>query len=486
MLTEETSTDRSKHMPLCVDLDGTLVKTDVLFESIPAFFKAKLSQVWLMPIWLLRGKAYLKQQIFRQIMVDVRSLPYHYEFIEFLQREYRKGRKLVLVTATDMTIARQVASHLGIFSEVIASNGETNLSGCNKADSLTQRFGRQGYDYAGNSSIDLKVWAHANQAILVNAAKHLDNRVRKMAPVSHVFNNRPKFLPTLFKAMRVHQWTKNTLIFVPLIVSHHFTNPALILNAMLAFLAFSLGASCAYLLNDLIDLEADRHHPNKKSRPFASGDLSPMAGYVAIPCLFFGALAIGLRLPFAFLLILSAYFVFTTTYTFYFKQFVLIDVIVLAGLYALRIYAGGMAIAITPYEWLLAYSLFMFLSLALVKRFSELKPVIETRNEYDHGRGYSAGDLQYLATIGPISGYIAVLVLALYISSKDVSGLYSQPGFLWLICPMVFYWISRVWLLANRGQMHYDPVIFALLDKKSYVIAVATAIIMFLASTWGK
>jgi 4-hydroxybenzoate polyprenyltransferase/phosphoserine phosphatase len=469
-------------VPLCVDLDGTLIKTDILLESVLGLLKTKPSYILLIPLWLLKGKAFLKKAIADSIIVDVDSLPYHSGFLEFLHEEHRKGRKLVLVTATDIRVARQIASHLGIFSEVIASNGETNLSGKDKVDALDLKFGRQGYDYAADSYTDLKVWAHAHRAILVNACQRLNNPVRNIVSVSRVFNDRPKFLPTFFRAIRVHQWAKNALVFVPLIVSHNLMNPALILNALLAFLAFSLSASSAYLLNDLIDLETDRHHPTKRHRPFAAGDLSLKLGYVAIPCFFVSSLVIGLTLSLSFVLLLFIYLTLATAYSFYFKQFALVDVILLAGLYTLRIYAGGAAISVELSEWLLAFSMFTFLSLALLKRFSELRLIIQTNKDSVLGRGYGASDLGYVANVGLICGCMAVLVLALYISSKEVTVLYKQPDLLWLICPMMLYWITRAWLLTNRGQLHEDPLLFALMDRKSYVIAVATGIIMILAS----
>jgi len=469
-------------VPLCVDLDGTLIKTDILLESVVGLLKTQPSYILFIPFWLLKGKAFLKKAIADLVVVDVDSLPYHSGFLEFLHEEHKNGRKLVLVTATNVKVAKQIASHLGIFSEVIGSNGETNLSGKEKVDALDRRFGRQGYDYAADSYTDLKVWAHAHRAILVNASQRLNNPVRNIVSVSRVFNDRPKFFPTFFRAIRVQQWAKNALIFVPLIVSHNLIKPAPLLNALLAFLAFSLTASSVYLLNDLIDLETDRRHPRKRHRPFAAGDLSLQIGYVAIPCLFVSSLVIGLTLSFSFVLLLCIYFTLATTYSFYFKQFALVDVILLAGLYTLRIYAGATAISVVPSEWLLAFSMFIFLSLALLKRFSELRLIIQTNKVSILGRGYGASDVAYVENVGLMCGCMAVLVLALYISSREVMVLYEQPNLLWLICPMVLYWITRAWLLANRGQLHEDPLLFALKDKKSYMIAVATGIIMLVAS----
>lgn len=473
----------ARELPLCVDLDGTLVKTDLLLESLFALLKAKPWAVFLLPFWLLRGRAYLKQQIAARATVNVPALPYHLEFLQFLTEQYQAGRSLILATAADQTIARAVAGHLGIFSDVLASNGARNLSGRHKLQALRERVGD--FAYAGNARVDLPIWREATAAIVVNAPAHVVRSAQREANVETVFPGDQGLRArarAFVKAIRVHQWIKNILVFVPLFTSHRVVSPMLWLDAVLAFVAFSLCASSVYLVNDLLDLEADRLHPKKRTRPFASGALPVSVGLVAVPLLLgagFG-IAKGL-LPPSFALALAAYYALTVAYSFYLKQMVLLDVVVLATLYTLRILAGAAAVGVPLSQWLLAFSLFLFLSLALVKRFSELHALRRSNNTVAKGRGYFAGDLEQLASLGAASGYISVLVLALYINSRQVTSLYSHPALLWLICPFILYWVSRVWLLAHRGQMHHDPIVFAIRDKISYITGAIVGLIMLFA-----
>lgn len=475
------SHDTIKNTPLCVDLDGTLVKTDTLIESFLALIKHNPFYAFLLPFWLLQGKAHLKWEIARRVTLDVTSLPYHPELLAFLSDEHQHGRHLILVTASDVKIARQIADHLGIFAEVMGSDGKTNLSGNNKLKAMEARFGDKGFDYAGNAEVDLKIWPHAREAILVNASRRLLSKARKITSVSHIFNDKKMLLKMVIKALRIHQWAKNILIFVALIVAHKVNNPLSLFHSVLAFITFGLCASGVYLLNDMLDLDADRKHPRKKHRPFASGDLPLLYGFMLLPLLFIGGVALSLVLSFEFFLIIALYFILTTAYSFYFKKLVLIDVILLAGLYTIRIIAGAVAINAPTSQWLLAFSMFIFLSLALVKRFSELYTIRRSKEETSRGRGYFASDLEQLASFGVASGYIAVLVLALYIDSKEVVASYTYPHGLWLICPIFLYWISRVWLLAHRGQMHEDPILFAIKDKQSYILGFLVIIIMLLS-----
>jgi 4-hydroxybenzoate polyprenyltransferase len=471
--------------PLCVDLDGTLIKTDLLLESLFALIKRNPLYLVALPLWLARGKAYLKSAIARRSAVNVAALPYNLEFLQFLTAQYQAGRQLILATAADTALAERIAKHLGIFSGVLASDGRVNVSGTNKLAVIRDHLGSQAFDYAGNAQADFAVWQEARSAILVNTPRRLARRAGRQFDVQRVFVGESKTAArarAFIKAIRVHQWIKNSLVLVPLLTSHKVGLAGLWLDAAYAFVAFSLCSSSVYLLNDLLDLEADRLHPKKRLRPFASGDLSLMAGIIAVPVFLIASSAIAVALlPPAFQLALVTYFGLTLAYSFYLKQIVLLDVLVLAMLYTLRIIAGAAAIVVPLSQWLLAFSLFLFLSLALVKRFSELHLLRRTNNTAAKGRGYLAGDLEQLSSLGAASGYISVLVLALYINSREVSSLYSHPAFLWLICPFILYWVSRVWLLAHRGQMHHDPIVFALKDKSSYLIGVIIGLVMLLA-----
>jgi len=474
----------SQKFPLCVDLDGTLVKTDILFESVLALLKITPLCILLFPLWLLKGKAHFKRQIARRVTLDVARLPYNQDLLKYLAQEHRAGRRILLVTASDANIAQQIANHLGLFTSVIASDGMNNLAGDKKLQAIEAYIGPGRFAYAGNDRIDLAVWKGASSAILVNASDDVVRTAQKVANVSHIFRTPRTRLRAFIQAIRVHQWVKNALIFVPLIVSHQVGNQDHVLNATLAFFAFSLCASGTYLLNDLLDLEADRSHHKKKYRAFAAGDLPIKFGLVASPLFSMAGLALSLLLPAPFTLVLVIYFMLTLGYSFYLKHTVLIDVILLAGLYTIRIMGGGAAIDVTISKWLLLFSLFFFLSLAFLKRFSELQELRSEGKDNSVSRDYFASDLSQVASMGVASGYIAVLVYTLYISSVEVKGLYGFPEVLWLICPIILYWISRMWLLAHRGQMHHDPVVFTIRDKVSYALGGACAIIMWFATGW--
>jgi 4-hydroxybenzoate polyprenyltransferase len=470
-------------VPLCVDLDGTLIKTDVLWESLVLLLKRNPLYLVAMPFWLLRGRAFLKRQIATRTELNPAALPYHPAFLDFLREERRKGRQIVLTTAADSQVAQRVAQHVGLFSEVIASNGETNLRGGNKGRKLVERFGKQGFDYAGNSTVDLPVWREARAAIVVNADERLAQKARQLGEVSHVFNERKSYAGAFIKELRPHQWVKNFIIFVPLLTSHKFDATRL-RDAVLAFISFSLCASAVYLLNDLMDLDADRHHHRKKLRPFASGELPLPVGLVSAPLLLAMSAGVGFCLSWNFLVVLAVYVVLTTSYSWQVKLLALLDVFFLAGLYTIRLVAGHEAARIEYSFWLLAFSMFIFLSLALVKRFTELK-ALRLQNRHDSkGRGYTTEDLELVAMLGIASGFLSVLVMALYVNSDQVLQLhlYKNPTLLLLVCPLLLYWISRVWLIAHRGKMHDDPIVFALKDRTSYVVGGLTLLVLWLAT----
>lgn len=470
-------------IPLAVDLDGTLIKTDILWESFVTLLKRNILFVFLLPVWLLKGKAHLKHQIARRVTLDLVSLPYNEEFLAFLQEERRRGRSLILTTASDKAIAQRIADHLGIFSEVIASNGKQNVKGSAKSQVLQEKFGDKGFDYAGNEKVDLKVWAHTNAAVVVNASDSAVKETERLTPVTRIFSrNETSPLGAIVRVVRVKHWIKNALVFVPLLTSHQLVDVALLLKGTYAFIAFSLVASSVYLFNDLIDLNNDRHHHQKKHRPFASGELSLLAGLIMIPVLLIGGILVSLLLPPAFLFTLLCYYAFNIAYSLFLKQALLVDVLSLATFYAARVFAGGVATGIMPSQWLLAFSVFIFLSLAFAKRVSELQFLRQNKKEIARGRGYVPNDLEQLASLGATSGYIAVLVFALYISSPDVNQLYRYPEILWLVCPLLLYWTSRLWLLVHRQQIPEDPIVFVLKDHVSWVIGLALAVILLVAS----
>lgn len=457
-------------IPLCVDLDGTLIRTDLLWETLVRLLAQKPYLLFLVPFWWLRGRAYLKQRLAESVTLDFSVLPYNASLLEYMAAAKREGRALVLVTASDVQLAGLVARHLGIFDEVIASDGKHNLRGANKATCLLERYGSRKFDYAGNSSVDLHVWAEAREAIVVNAGKTLSRRIDKQTRLGPEFAPEGSIWRSVLRLLRPHQWAKNLIVFVPLLTAHKIFQGPLLTNACLAALSFCLCASGIYILNDLLDLDADRHHEAKRSRPLASGELPLWAGLVLCPLLLAAGLGLTLALTPAFAALLGLYFVVTTVYSLRLKRVALLDVFILAGLYTLRLIGGHIATGVPYSAWLLVFSMFLFLSLALLKRFKELQ-TLRAQNLMDvKGRGYTADDLEFVSSMGVVSGYLAVLVLALYANSEQVVVLYHHPLWLLLACPLLLYWISRLWMLAHRGKMASDPVAFALTDWPSYAV----------------
>lgn len=466
-------------IPLCVDLDGTLLRTDSLVESVLLLVKGSPAAILRLPFWLWRGKAALKDEIARRVTLDPAALPYRGELVEFLRTEHTKGRSVLLVSAAHESIVRAVAEHLGFFDDVIATAAGTNRKGQHKRAALVARFGAGGFDYAGDSRADLPVWEAARSAIVVGSDARLARRAG--ARVERVFTSPVRRMRAIARALRVPQWVKNFLVFVPLLMAPEVRELPLFLDAALAFAAFSACASAVYVANDLLDLAADRRHRSKRRRPFAAGELPLALGLALVPaCLAAGFAVAWLLLPPVFTAVLAAYLVATTAYSFRLKHVPLVDVLVLALLYTGRVIAGAAATHVRPSSWILGFSLFFFLSLAFVKRYTELYTLRDAPPEL-RVRGYHPTDLQLVAINGAVSGYIAVLVAALYINSDRVVGLYDRPELLWLICPLLLYWISRVWMLAFRGQLHDDPVLFAIRDRESWIVGALIAVVLLLA-----
>ncbi|MCK5877327.1 MAG: UbiA family prenyltransferase [Candidatus Marithrix sp.] len=459
--------------PLCVDLDGTLIATDSLWESVLVLMRQNFWLSFLLPIWLLKGRAYFKHKVSQHSDLDVTTLPYNKEILDFLILS--KDRKLVLATAANDKIAQAVAAHLQLFDEVIASNEQVNMIGINKRNALKERF--KNYSYIGDSCTDIPILKSAQEAYLVAPSSSL----LAQCPAKKVFSAPKLTLKVWIKALRPHQWVKNVLIFLPLILAHQILDVTKITDAILAFLAFSLIASSGYIINDLLDLAADRIHPSKKNRPFASGKLPIQYGLPIFVILVSSGFLISVSwLNLYFTGMLALYLALTMTYSFYFKKKMIVDVIILAGLYTHRILAGGLAVSVEVSSWLLAFSMFMFMSLALLKRYVELQHL--TNKKKVKNRGYEIGDINMISSMGPTSGYMAVLVFSLYISSDKVATLYSSPFILWLTCPILLYWITRIWFLANRKQMLDDPVQFALTDKISWLVVFCTGLLISLAT----
>ncbi len=471
---------------LFVDLDGTLTHSDLLAESFLELIKRNLLYVLLVPFWLMRGKAHLKQKISERVTVRVDLLPYNQELLDYLHAEKAAGKRLVLVSATSQRIVEQVAHHLGIFEAAMGSGPDQNCSGSNKLQCIHTYAKGDSFVYAGNAHVDLKVWKEAEGAVLVSASPGLKKKAAALTRVVAEFDHRYGTLAgvanRVIKAMRLHQWLKNTLIFLPLALSHDTGNVEMILRAMVAFLCFGLCASSVYILNDLLDLPADRQHHSKQRRPFASGDLPPQLGLLLSPILLLLAFLIATRLPLEFMLILGGYYFCTCLYSFVLKKIELVDVITLATLYTARIIAGAAAISVIPTFWLLAFSMFLFMSLAIVKRYTELSALRASGMSHTEGRGYLASDLDIMAIFGCTSGLMSVMVFALYINSDDTLLQYSTPEILWFICPLLLYLICRIWMLAFRGEIEDDPIVFALTDGISQAVTFVCIALLWMAT----
>jgi 4-hydroxybenzoate polyprenyltransferase len=470
--------------PLVIDLDGTLLRSDLLLETGMAFARSQPLRLLKPFSWLAKSKATLKEGLAHATHIDVRVLPYDPVVIALIEAERSNGRRVVLATASHYTLAERVAEHLQLFDQVLASDAERNLSAHSKRDLLVEIYGEQGFDYAGNSHEDIPVWAVARQAYVVNPGVGVERCARAQGNVEQVIRSNTGGVSDWLKALRLHQWLKNTLIFVPLLAAHQLTNPQLIWQGVLAFLFFGMCASSVYLLNDLLDLADDRHHQSKRNRPFAAGRLSIKAGLMVFPVLLvisFGCAA--WLLPWQFAGVLAIYYVLSLGYSLLLKRWMGVDVIALAMLYTMRIIAGAAVFNLPLTFWVLAFSMFMFLSLALVKRYSELR---EARSKGDHektrGRGYYPDDLEMISSLGTSSGYLAVMVLALYIQDHATAMLYHQPQLIWLACPLLLFWITRVWMLACRGQMHDDPVVFAISDRISQVVGSLFCLVFWVAA----
>lgn len=460
-------------LPLCIDLDGTLLETDTLMES---YLRLVFAEPWLALapfVWIARGgKAAMKREVAKRVTLDAAALPYNEELLAHIRAERALGRRIVLVTAADRSIADAVAAHLGLFDEVIASDGQTNLRGKNKAAALEGRFGPRGFLYAGNDATDLPVWDAAAGALVVNAGPGLEKAARaRGATIERVMPSAHRRGKAWIKALRPHQWAKNVLVFVPVVTANAIFDIAAWTQTMLAFIAFCAIASTVYVINDLSDLDSDRRHPRKRKRPFASGALPVEHGLLALPFLI--AVGIALALVSGAAWVLLAYAVITTAYTFKLKELPLVDVFTLAALYTVRVVAGGEASGFTVSHWLLGFSSFLFLSLALIKRVAELIELQQQNKSVNARRGYLLEDLGLLQLMGLSATFASSLVLALYISSDTVQRNYAQPYALWALVPLLLFWQCRLWMSTLRGYMHHDPLVYSAKDWVSWVVGFA-------------
>jgi 4-hydroxybenzoate polyprenyltransferase len=469
--------------PLCIDLDDSLARSDLLFEAFAHSLRYEPRLALEFIIRLIRdGKAAAKTWLAEHGSFEVALVPLHNEVVDWIRGQVDEHQRSVyLVTASPQRWANLVGARVGMFKECIGSDKERNLKGARKAQYLVERFGKGGFDYLGDSEADFEVWRQSGTAHIVSSDESFIQRVKEIAPVGSIISGRkPYSLRLIAKALRIHQWIKNILIFLPVIAAHMIGNIGVWWYAIVAFLSFSCAASTVYLLNDLCDLESDRQHRTKHTRPLASCELRIQDGLFLAPALLAISLLLAFSLSGLFVLVLGAYLVMTTLYSFWLKRRAMVDIVVLSGLYTTRIIAGASATAIPVSTWLFSFSMFFFFSLACAKRFGELVSKDEAETQVP-GRGYYYGDRELIGILGVSSAVTSVLVLALYVTAQEVVRLYSHPPLLLLTCPLVLLWISRIWLTAFRDQLDDDPIVHALQYKGSYIIGTVFFMILLAA-----
>ena len=472
---------------LVVDLDETLSRTDTLHEALLQSCAHRPAVLWQLARIGPRNKAAFKASVAEQGVMQVDHLALNRDVLDQIEQACAAGRKVALVSASDHRQVQAVADQLGLFDEAFGTGAPevqgSNLGGQCKADFLTARYGAKGFDYIGDCARDIPVWQAAASAYAVAPSAGLQAEAARagvtLQAVGAETGNRRAYL----KVLRPHQWVKNALIFLPMLAAQQFDG---FWYAVLAFVLFSFMASSVYVFNDLVDLASDRAHARKRRRPFAAGNIPLAHGMImGLGLLGVSFLVSLLVMPWVFSLALAIYFAVTVAYSFSLKRKLIVDVIVLAVLYTMRIIAGGAATGIVPSPWLLAFSVFLFYALASVKRQAELIDLAEQQKDATPGRGYLTSDVSIMQMLSISSGQAAVLVFALYLYSPAVAELYTTPEVLWLICPVLLYWLSRIAILTHRGFMHDDPIVFAAKDRVSLFTAAVVAVIVFAAEwTW--
>lgn len=465
------------NIPLVADLDGTIIKTDILYESLMLLIKKNPFYLFLIPFWLIKGKSFIKQMAIERVKVDFKYLPYNDDVLDYIKVEKSKGRKIYLATAANEIPAKEVFDYLNIFDGYFASTKNHNLLAKNKTKKLNDEFGVFGFDYIGDSKRDIHVWQSARYAIMVNPDVNVKNAISK-EKILKIFDNKPSKISLIIKQVRVYQWVKNLLIFLPLLMAHRFFEIDLYLQAFYAFLGFSFTASFVYVLNDLLDLESDRKHPRKKNRPVASGNLQVREAIIILPFLLIFGFAISSVLSINFVLLLLSYLILTSAYSFILKKHHILDILVLSSLYTVRLIGGAIAVDVRISPWLLAFSFFIFLSLAIVKRYTEIRVMIQENKEKAAGRGYLTSDESLLSSFGIGSGLIAVLVFFLYAQSPEIQVLYTNHELFYGITPFLLYWIMRIWFKAHRGELNDDPVVYTVKDSSSYIVILIIIILI--------
>lgn len=463
-------------MPLAVDLDGTLLLTDTLFEALAEHLRRRpMWTLWQM-IQLPFAIAKVKARIQAAARVDVAGLPVNEAVAAYCIKAKAEGRPVWLVTAADQAVAEHVASHFTFFDRAVGSDGVINNKGSAKAKNL-QELAPEGFEYVGDSRADLKVWKHAKAASLVGGGAARKRAVERLGvPIAKSFERPARGLSVWRKQFRLHQWAKNALIFVPAILSMTITNPAVLFTCLAALPLLGIMASGTYILNDLVDLAADRGHPTKKHRPFASGQLKLWQGFLAAPLMIVGGLVGGFLLSPGFAVTMVSYLILTLAYSFRLKRVALADTLTLSFLYTLRLVMGAVLAGVMLSQWLMVFSMFLFVSLSLAKRHVEVVRRAAAGERRVANRGYRAEDAAITLSLGIATATVSPLIMVLYIlESAWPSGVYQTPEALWVAPVALSAWLMRVWLLANRAELDDDPVVFAVKDPQSLMIGAVLA-----------
>lgn len=464
------------------DLDDCLLKTDLLYEHWLILFKTKPLMFLQSFIWLLKGRAYFKMQIAKNVSVRPQLLPYRHEVLAYLKNvKAEQKATLILASASPTPWVQDIANYLGIFEYTIASTAKKNMKGSNKLEAIKEHLGTQEFTYIGDHLADLQIWKESICIGSVNPSQSLKTKIEALnKPTQYFFDEKKSYWKLIVKQIRPHQWIKNALVFLPALAGHKILNSLTIENGIIAFAGFSFSASFVYVLNDLLDLRSDRNHHSKKNRPFASGDLPIKHGVLLLPTLLASSIFCAAILPIQYLGWIATYLILNLAYSVYLKQSVVVDIIILSMMYTLRIFAGSAATSVPVSEWLLSFSTLFFFSLACVKRYTE---IIRSKNKLTiDGRGYRQVDHPMIQSLGVGSGLISILIILLYLQSKEIRALYQHPQNLWFATPVLLFWISRIWVLTNRDEIHDDPVVFAVKDKVSWACFAIIGVILGLST----
>lgn len=463
---------KSKLKPLVVDLDGSLIRSDLLHEAVWQTMSRRPSAFIgsVLNFLRTRNKAKFKSDLSKSFELAPEILPYNEEVLREIRAHRDAGGSVILASASHDAQVQSIARYLRVFDHAFGSSEFTNFSGSKKAQAIQALLGTSDFIYIGNARADLKIWAVCGKAVLVTKSNRLEKMARRINQNVVVLDHDSKSnFKTWIKQLRLYQWLKNVLIFVPVLAAYETWSLESTFKLFGAFLAFSFAASSVYIINDLYDLDNDRMHLSKRFRPIANGLVLPLHGLAVAGFLALFGISLGFVIQPLFGALVLLYLVLTFAYSKKLKRIELVDAVVLALLYTLRVIAGGIVAQVPISYWLLSFSIFFFLSLSWVKRYAELYASLGVAKGVAPGRAYTTQDLPIIQSFGIASGFLAILIFALYLDSPLVAKNYATPSIAWLAIPILIYLLSRIWLLVQRGQVNEDPLTFVMTDKISLV-----------------